>query len=195
VGWLCIGEDRQCYHLFWDGQRWNGWESLGGQCEYGVAAASWGPNQISLYVTGVDQAIYGRSFTGAAWTPWQRVSSTSICAPAAVAYAQNGVDLACIGPDHNLYVTDDNGSTGWTNLGPYCLDGVAAASWGLDRLDLFTIGEDGAVYQRPWEGSFGNWVNLGGLTRYGPAAISRTPNILDLFVIGADNALYHKGFG
>jgi len=191
-----IGGDRQCYHLYWDGHSWNGWEALGGQCEYGVAASSWATNQLDVFVTGTDQAIWRRSWTGAAWTGWQKVNSGTISAPAAVAYAQNGVDIACIGPDHDLYVNNDSGSGfgGWLNTGGYCVDGVAAASWGPDRLDLFAIGEDGAVWQRPWEGSFGNWVSLGGLTTYGPAAIARAPNVLNLFVIGLDHALYHKGF-
>jgi hypothetical protein len=190
-----IGGDRQCYHLSWDGQSWNRWESLGGQCEYGVAASSWTTNQLDVFVTGADQVIYRRSWTGTVWTDWQRINSTSICAPAAVAFAQNDFYVACIGPDHNLYFDNFNPSpTGWINLGPYCLDGVAASSWGPDRLDLFTIGQDGAVYQRPWEGGWEDWVNLGGRTGYGPAAISRAPNIMDLFVIGADHALYHKAF-
>jgi len=188
-----IGGDRQCWHLFWDGQSWNGWESLGGQCEYGVAASSGMANQLDVFITGLDQAIYRRSFTGTAWTDWQRIDSTIICAPAAVAYRQNGFYVAGIGPNHNLYFRGT--SSAWISLGPYCVDGVAAASWGPDRLDLFTIGEDGAVYQRPWDGSWENWVNLGGRTGYGPAAISRFANILDVFVIGADNACYHKGFG
>jgi hypothetical protein len=92
-----------------DGQRWNGWESLGGQCEYGVAASSGTTNQLDVFVAGLDKAIYRRSFTGTAWTDWQKINSTIICAPAAVAFQQNGFYVAGIGPDHNLYFDNFNG--------------------------------------------------------------------------------------
>jgi hypothetical protein len=83
--------------------------------------------------------------------PIGKRSIVPYCAPAAVAFQQNGFYVAGIGPDHNLYFDNFNDSSfsGCFNLGPYCLDGVAAASWGPDRLDFFTIGALYPPNQRP----------------------------------------------
>ncbi|HEV3470930.1 MAG TPA: M43 family zinc metalloprotease, partial [Pyrinomonadaceae bacterium] len=70
-------------------------------------------------------------------------------------------------------------------------------SWGPDRLDLFVVGTDRALYHKWWGGS--SWgPSLTGYERQGgvilspPEVASWGPNRLDVFVVGTDRALYHK---
>jgi serine protease AprX len=83
--------------------------------------------------------------------------------------------------------------SGWENQGGYCLDGPAAASWAANRLDVFVLGGDQAMYHKWWDGSsWSGWENLGGYCLGGPGAVSWGPNRIDTFVIGSDHAMYHK---
>ena len=52
------------------------------------------------------------------------------------------------------------------------LEGLAAVSWGEGRLDLFWIGDDGALWHRAW--SAGRWLadeRLGGEPASTPAGV------------------------
>ena len=83
--------------------------------------------------------------------------------------------------------------SGYENLGGYCLNGVAAASWDRNRLDTFVIGGDGALYHKWWDGSsWSGWEYQGGYCISAPAAVSWAPNRIDTFVIGTDHAMWHK---
>jgi hypothetical protein len=86
--------------------------------------------------------------------------------------------------------------SGWGSLGGYCLDGLALTSWGPERLDLFTVGSDAAIYHQFYNGTaWSGWVeDLGGNCLSAPGAVSRGPNLIDLFVIGPDHALYHQWY-
>jgi hypothetical protein len=66
-------------------------------------------------------------------------------------------------------------------------------SWAANRLDIFAVGTDNALYHKWWNGSaWGGFESLGGLCKSAPAAVSWGPNRLDIFVVGTDSALYHK---
>ena len=79
------------------------------------------------------------------------------------------------------------------DLDGYCLNGVAAAAWDLNRLDTFVVGSDGALYHKWWDGSsWSGWEYQGGYCISAPAAVSWAPNRIDTFVIGTDHAMYHK---
>ena len=73
---------------------------------------------------------------------------------------------------------------------------VRAVSWRKNRLDLFAVGTDTAVWHKWWDGgSWGGWESLGGSVFSEVDAVSWAANRLDLFVVGADNAVYRKKFG
>ena len=81
----------------------------------------------------------------------------------------------------------------WDTLDGYCIDGVAVSSWGPERLDVFTVSGDGAMWHRAWFGTvWTDWESLGGACISAPAAVSWGPNRIDAFVIGPDHALYHQ---
>ena len=70
-------------------------------------------------------------------------------------------------------------------------------SWGPNRLDLFVLGTDRAMYHKWWNGSawgpsVSGYESLGGVCTSVPQAVSWGANRLDVFVTGTDSALYHK---
>ena len=73
----------------------------------------------------------------------------------------------------------------------------ALASWGPNRIDLYVIGADNALWSkatdnggRTWSG----WLNLGGQVAGGIGAVSWGPGRVDVFATGTDKALYHKWY-
>jgi hypothetical protein len=85
---------------------------------------------------------------------------------------------------------------------------VSAVSWRKNRLDLFAVGGDNALWHRWWDGSsWGGWDSLGGSVFSAPdagataghqaavSAVSWAANRLDLFVLGSDSAVYRKKYG
>ena len=68
-----------------------------------------------------------------------------------------------------------------------------AVAWGPDRLDIFALGGDNAVWHKWWDGfNWGGWESLGGLLTSPPLAVSWDEDRLDLFALGGDNAVWHK---
>jgi hypothetical protein len=73
----------------------------------------------------------------------------------------------------------------------------AVVSWGPERLDVFVIGTDAALYHKYWSPSTGwgpadGFERLGGVIVGNPVAVSWAFERLDIFVVGTDLALYHK---
>ena len=63
-------------------------------------------------------------------------------------------------------------------------------SWGVNRLDVFIIGGDSAIYHRAQNGStWDDWEHLGGTFISEPVSVTWGPKRLD---IGVDSGLYHK---
>jgi hypothetical protein len=66
-------------------------------------------------------------------------------------------------------------------------------AWGPNRLDIFALGQDHAVWHKWWNGSsWGGWESLGGWLFSEVSAVAWASNRLDLFAIGRDNAVWHK---
>jgi len=81
-----------------------------------------------------------------------------------------------------------------------------AVSWSVNRLDIFVVGTDSALWHKWWDGSsWGGWESLGGILEsplngsrltYGALdAAAWAANRLDIFVAGTDSALWHKWWG
>jgi hypothetical protein len=71
------------------------------------------------------------------------------------------------------------------------------ASWGANRLDVFVLGADRALYHKWWNGSawgpsLTGYEAMGGICTSVPQAVAWGANRLDVFVTGTDSALYHK---
>jgi ABC-type taurine transport system substrate-binding protein len=91
--------------------------------------------------------------------------------------------------------------------GPRALIGVAAGApqqssspvvaWGPNRLDVFVLGSDRALYHKWWNGSawgpsVTGYENMGGVCTSSPQVVAWGPDRLDVFVTGTTSALHHK---
>jgi hypothetical protein len=82
---------------------------------------------------------------------------------------------------------------GWESLGGIIVSPPQAVSWGPNRLDIFALGTDQAVWHRWWDGAnWGGWESLGGILTSPPSVVSWGPNRLDIFALGTDHAMWHK---
>jgi Lysyl oxidase len=83
--------------------------------------------------------------------------------------------------------------TGWESLGGVVTSPPHAVSWGPERVDLFALGQDYALWHRWWDGAnWGGWESLGGVLTSPPHAVSWLPNRLDIFGMGQDHGVWHR---
>ena len=218
-----IGTDGALYHKAWNGQQWQ--PSLTGYDRLGVPAAgveirgnpvavSWDHDRLDIFVVGTNGALYHKWWGGSAWGPsdteFEFMGGVIVGNPTVASWDHDRLDVFVIGTDGALYHKAWNGSewqpsvTGYDSLGTpdngVTLTGSPVVnSWGHDRLDIFIVGTDGALYHKWWDGN--NWgpsltgyeFMAGGISR-DPAVVSWGHDRLDVFVIGSDSALWHKGW-
>jgi hypothetical protein len=72
-------------------------------------------------------------------------------------------------------------------------------AWGANRLDVFVLGTNRAVYHKWWNGaawgpSGTGYEAMGGIGVSRPEAVAWGPDRLDVFVVGTDSGLYHKAW-
>lgn len=83
----------------------------------------------------------------------------------------------------------------YISLGGVCLYGSALASWGVNRLDAFVTGTNGALFHKFWDGdAWSGYTSLDGVCIAAPAAVSRAANRIDVVVVGIDSQLYHRAW-
>ena len=204
-----IGLDKAMRHKAWDGSGWTNWESLGGAFISPPAAVSRGGNRLDIFGIGLGNAMHHKAWDGSAWrTDWNYLGGALSGPPAAVSWNASRLDIFCIGLDKAMYHKWWDGIGGsfwrpsltdWENLYGAFSSPTAAVSRGTNRLDIFCIGLDKAMYHKWWDGSawrpsLTDWDNLGGAFPFTspPAAVSGGANRLDIFALGLDKAMYHK---
>ena len=93
------------------------------------------------------------------------------------------------------------GFGGYQRIPAGTLTGPAAVSWDGDRVDLFVVGTDRALWHtatyvdaqgRP--GSFGTWQTLGGTLTTAPAVASSAPGLLLVTARGTDGSLWSRAW-
>ena len=71
--------------------------------------------------------------------------------------------------------------------------GLAAVSWGPDRIDLFRVDDDRVLWHRALIG--GEWTaeeSLGGPIASAPAVTAWAPDAMEVFAVFADGALWDR---
>jgi hypothetical protein len=69
----------------------------------------------------------------------------------------------------------------------------AATAWDVDRLQVFAVFPDGALWNRYWDGtSWHPWESLGGELAGAPAASSWSADRIDVFAPGRDGMTWHR---
>jgi peroxiredoxin len=74
--------------------------------------------------------------------------------------------------------------------------GPAVSSWAAERLDVFMVGTDHALWHKWYQSGLGwsAWESLGGSLTSSPAAVSWSNGRIDVFARGSDGTLQHKWF-
>ena len=98
-----------------------------------------------------------------------------------------------VGTDNPFPMLDNASWHGWEGLGGILESPPVAVSWGPNRIDVFTMGTDSALWHRWWDGAhWGGWESLGGTITSPPSVVSWAPNRLDVFARGTDSAMWHR---
>jgi hypothetical protein len=84
----------------------------------------------------------------------------------------------------------------WFNLGGVFLSAPGAVNWEGERIDLFGVGTDYAMYRKVWDGSAwtSDWERLGGAFSSACSIVKMHAGQIDVFARGADNTLRHRAF-
>ena len=157
-----LGTDYALWHRWWDGASWGGWESLGGILTSPPEVVSWDEGRLDIFAVGTDSALWHRWWDGASWGGWESLGGLLESTPKAVSWSANRLDIFVVGTDSALWHRWWDGSSwgGWESLtgilespldgprlSPAALD---AAAWAANRLDIFGVGTDSALWHRWW---------------------------------------------
>jgi hypothetical protein len=108
------------------------------------------------------------------------------------ARTDSGISIVVRGNDDAVWVRSINPDTSYQSLGGQIQYGPALASSGGDRLDLFVVGMNGALFHRAGSanGQWNGWESLGGILTASPAVVSFASNSLNIYGRGADGQLW-----
>lgn len=165
------------------------WENLGGIFISAPAALAWLNSRIDVFGVGLDRAMYHRALKGKlVSTGWERLGG-SFSSQASLVSSGSQLHLFARGTDFTLRHRSFDGNSliwlpDWQNLGGSISSPPCAVSWGPDRLDVFAIGSDAALWHRWWDGAIWNdWESLGGNFISAPSAVAWGPLRLDVFAV------------
>ncbi len=186
-------------HKWWDGQRWGGWESLGGSFPSSTpSSVSWGENRLDIFSVGNNGAVWHKWWDGRRWGGWESLggffSNPSL---SSVSWGPNRIDVFGIGTDRALWHQwwDGRRWGRWESLGGTLDSEPYAVSWGSNRIDVFALGTDKAVWHKWWDGRrWSNWESLGGQFTQPPTAVSDQSNRLNVYGVGTDGNVWEIGW-
>jgi hypothetical protein len=189
---------------------WSNWktEDIGLKVAGAPAVSSWIEGRLDVFVRTPECRLYHRVYENETWqgANWVDLSDghTIEVPAAAVSWGPGRTDLFAVWDKQVHHRSFQAGAwSPWTeNLGGVTYDGLAAASWKPERLDLLVRTADNFMSRRVWESgvthemgeSWSNWENTGGLTRKlasAPAAVATGPSRIDHFGRGENGHLIH----
>ena len=141
-----------------------------------IATASYAKGNVDIFWPDKNLTLWHAASSGSAWSADFNVGfgQTFVSVPAATGcmapppQSQNPrarrhrapaprVDVFALGPDFSMrQQTTWNGALetgGWNDLGGIVTSAPAAIAWNRDRIDVFGVGLDAAMYQRTVAGS------------------------------------------
>ncbi len=198
-----IGTDGGVWHNAWDanlnGQKWSGWETLGGKFKLGmVAAVSSAPGKLDIVAVGSDNGIWHKAWNKG-WSDWKPLGGSFTQPPAMVAQGDGILNIFGLGTDKSLYTKSFyNGkwSNGWESLGGNCVGRPSAVSLGLGHCTVLVKGTDGGLYENRWindANRFDGFKRLGGVLSDSPYAFTEGVNI-HVVMRAPKNEMLHFGW-
>ncbi len=158
---FAIGTDRRLYQQSWNASGgWSGWRDLGGTFISAPAAVSWGPGRTDVFGIGGGSAVYHGWRDGTNWHVWEDLGGGVLMSygVGVSSWGANRLDLFATGADSHVYRRwwDGNiggpfpGWSGWEDLDGTFISAPTAVSGGRNRIDVFAIGTDAAMYHKIW---------------------------------------------
>jgi hypothetical protein len=167
------------------GAQWRGWWNiLTGAITPGgtISAVSRDPNKLDIFLVSTDGGVYtaawDQNVENAQWRGWWRIGNVTAkpgAAVAAVARDPNKLDIFAAGNDGKTYTAAWDQFVagaqwrGWWNIltGAIPPGGtVSAVSRDPNKLDIFIVSTDGAIYAAAWDQNVANaewrgWWRIG----------------------------------
>ena len=189
---------------------WTNWrtEDLGIKVAGAPAVSSWKEGRLDVFVRTPERHLYHRVYENDAWqgANWVDLSDGHIIevSPAAVSWGLGRIDLFAVWDKRVHHRAFQNNTwSPWTeNLEGLTQEGLASASWKVERVDVLVRTSDNFMSRRYWESgvthangkSWSDWENIGGKLQTltgAPAAVATGPNRIDHFGRGASGHLIH----
>ncbi|KAK6338013.1 hypothetical protein TWF696_001484 [Orbilia brochopaga] len=167
------------------------------------SACSWGVNHVSFFNIGLDSRCYEKRWVSgiADWDDVE-VPGTWACPPRALSMYEGKMTVFGLTDESQLFYCEMGPAAkkGWA-IARVFTDGiyskeipeVVCFGRGEERIDVFGVGLDSAIYQKTWKKDSG-WVSLnkiGGVTIYAPRVVSWGGTRYDLLSIGTNFACWH----
>ncbi|KAJ6499817.1 hypothetical protein DFH09DRAFT_1289897 [Mycena vulgaris] len=182
---------------------------MGGKWMEKPSVVAWGPNRLDVFVVGSeDRGLYQKFWDGETWNNgFVNLGGQHRTSPSVVSWGLDRIDIFTEGMDSVTYHKwwdgkqwGPSGPTGpYESMGGILVGRPKAVCWGPNRIDLFGIGLNSALYHKWWDGTqwgpsgpAGCWEHISGIFRGTPEVVSWSQGRLDVFVIGLDSAVYHK---
>ncbi len=167
-----LGEDYAVYHKTYDATTavWTAnWERLGGNFMSTPAVVSTSKSNMDLFGLGVDQGMVHIAWDGTAWSDWDELGGCFSSPPVVLPGAAGTFDIFARAIDYKLYhlAYDPAKQTDWKILGGGLLGEPVAASAPAairvqDRIFVFVVGDDGAMWSTLFDGKVWKpWSSLG----------------------------------
>ena len=187
----------------------------------GVTAVSWGYDRVDVYAGPFADGSLGHKYWNGLFRddgdPWhwyplddyENIGGSLKGPPLAISWGPDRNDIFAVGRDNQLWhkaligSTWDPSPSEWHNLGGNLSSKypLAAASRGVDRLDVFGVREENdggkSLWHKSWNGS--SWLpselgfeQLTGRFSTAPAVVSRLPDELSLFIVDRQKNLLHR---
>jgi hypothetical protein len=192
---------------------WSNWrsEDIGIKVAGAPAVASWQQGRLDVFVRTPERRLFHRVFENEMWqgTGWGDLSDGHVIEtpPAAVSWGPGRIDLFAVWDKQVHHRSYQAGAwSPWSeNLGGFTTDGLGAASWKPERVDVLVRTNDNLMSRRAWESgvthemgeSWSNWENIGEATQAlmsAPGAVATGPSRIDIFGRNANNRVIHTWY-
>jgi hypothetical protein len=162
-----VGNDNAIYYKFWNFV-WSGWLNIGGNCSSAPAVASWGDNQLDVFVRSQKDELMHKSWSkNLGWSEWKNRSQTGMIksAPAAVSWGEKTIDVFAVGPNSEmLHISfDGNKWSNWGSLEGNITSAPSAVSTVEGKVMVFARNKDRVLIENHLEGKkWSGWSLVAG---------------------------------
>src|SRR5580692_10041021 len=130
------GSDQALWHQYWNGSKWAGFQSLGGELADEPVSVSWGENRLDVFARGGGNALYHKWWDGSAWGGFENLGESFPGDPAAVSWSSGRLDVFVRDQSDELQHRYFDGTwSDWRSLDAKLGGDPVGVAWAAGRLD------------------------------------------------------------